>query len=112
MAAEIDGKDINYHLLHDTMSADDRRRSLKLFRYKGEVLIATRAAMIDGVSLSGVTDLILYDGLDSEVMLHQILGRFDRFGRVGQLCVHVFTPPNGVDGLAAERLAIIRSVLG
>ncbi len=112
LAAEIEGKDISYYLLHGAMSADDRRRSLKLFRNKGELLLATRAVLIEDACLSEVTDLVLYDGPDSEATLRQVLARFDRFGRVDQLCVHVFTSSNGFEGLAAKRLGIIRSVLG
>jgi len=55
------------------------------------MLIASRAAVGAGVDLQEVTDLVLYDNPESGAALKQILGRFDRIGRVSQLKVHILT---------------------
>ena len=60
LVAEIEGRGLACQLLHGGMGPDDRLRSLTTFATKGEILIATRAVMAEGINLSHVTDFVLY----------------------------------------------------
>ncbi len=81
LAAEIEGRGMACQLLHGGMGAEDRHKSLTLFLDSGVILVATMAVMTEGFVLPEVTDLILYDVPGSKILLQQVLGRFDRFGR-------------------------------
>lgn len=72
--------------------------------------MATRA-VLEGINLSDVTDVVFYDLPDSERVLRQILGRFDRFGRTSQLTIHVLRGSDGSDEFVTECLAILRGLL-
>ena len=45
-----------------------------------------------GLALPDVTDLVLYDLPRNGPALLQMIGRFDRFGRMSQLNIHVLAP--------------------
>jgi superfamily II DNA or RNA helicase len=101
LAAEIDGRGMGCVLLHGEMSVQDRQRALMSFAIGEGVLVATRAVMTEGITLGDTTDLVLYDIPRGKIVLQQVLGRFDRFGRRTQLSVHVLTPSDSVDGEVA-----------
>jgi len=111
LAAEIESQGIACQLLHGGMGAEDRRRSVPLFSSAGGILVTTRAAT-EGITLSVVTDLVLYDVPDSKSALEQALGRFDRFGRQSRLNVHAFAPSNRAHVLTPEPLLLLREILG
>jgi superfamily II DNA or RNA helicase len=111
LAAEIEGSGMAYQLVHGAMSVEDRHASLSRFLNESRILVATRAAVVEGVDLGQVTDLVLYDLLGSRMSLQQLFGRFDRFGRKTQLTIHALTPSNESDHLAGERLALLRETL-
>ena len=78
---------------------------------ESRILVATRAAVVEGADLGEVTELVLYDLPGNRMSLQQILGRFDRFGRKRQLTIHALTPSTESDRLATERLALLRETL-
>jgi superfamily II DNA/RNA helicase len=110
-AAEIEGRGTSCQLLHSEMRAEDRAETLEFFLNAGGILVATTAVMIAGVNLSKVTDLILYDIPGSKVALQQVLGRFNRFGRLSELNVYVFTPSNAQEGFVAKYLGLLHDIL-
>jgi len=97
LAAEIEGYSLACQLLHGSMGTEERVRSLQSFSNNGGILIATRAVIAEGVDLREVTDLVLYDVPRTSAALKQVLGRFDRLGRVSELSVYFFTPSNTSD---------------
>ncbi len=99
LAAEIEDQGRVCLLLHGGMPADERQAVLAQFSNKGTVLIAT-TAMLQGIELPEVTDIVLYDIPSSKIALQVILGRFDRFGRQNRLSVHALIPANVGDGYA------------
>jgi superfamily II DNA or RNA helicase len=111
LSAEIEGQNITHQILHSAVSGEERERILRLFRDDGQILVATRAVMSEGIDLSDVADVVFYDLPVSERVLRQILGRFDRFGRTSQLSIHVLRPSNGADEFVTEGLAILRGLL-
>ena len=111
LAAEIEGRGMAFQLLHGGMSPEDRHKSLRLFLDSEVILVATIAVMTEGLALPEVTDLILYDVPGSKIMLQQVLGRFDRFGRRSQLTVHVLTPSNISNGFIAAHSDLLRDLL-
>ena len=111
LAAAMEDQGTDAHLFHGGMSAVDRQQSLARFVERGGVLAATRALMTEGLDVPEVSDLVLYDSPLNPVSLQQLLGRFDRFGRVAQLHVHVLVPSNAVDALITGRLLLLRKVL-
>jgi superfamily II DNA or RNA helicase len=112
LAAEIEGLGLACRLLHGGMSSEDRHRSLTLFSSDGGILVATGAVMTEGLNLHEVTELVLYDVPASKVALQEVLGRFDRFGRVSQLNVYVLTPSGESEDVFANQLATLRELLG
>jgi superfamily II DNA or RNA helicase len=111
LVAEIEGRGLACQLVHGGMGADDRLRSLTTFSAAGEILVATRAVMAEGINLSHVTDLVLYDAPESRLALQQVLGRFDRFGRLSQLSVHVLVPRFGADAMGSAPVQLLREIL-
>jgi superfamily II DNA/RNA helicase len=73
------------HVFHDGMNTDSRQSTLAEYSTNGGILTATRAIVFEGVTLSQVTDLILYDHPTNAAELQQVLGRFNRLGRRSQL---------------------------
>lgn len=112
LVAEIEGRGLACQLLHGGMGSDDRLRSLTTFSATGQILIATRAVMAEGINLSHVTDLVLYDIPSTKDALRQILGRVDRFARQSQLHVHALAVLNGADALGSEPVQLLREEVG
>jgi len=111
VAAEVEGRGMDYLLLHGGMAAEARTQSLELFSNAGGILVATTAVMTQPINLSEVTDLVLYDVPGSKLVLQQVLGRFDRIGRLRQLNVHVLVPSNSSDGAISKSLGLLREIL-
>ncbi len=86
------------------MSTEDREESLAAFTSVGGVLVVSRAVTGGARGLSEVTDLVLYDTPAVRAILLQVLGRFDRLGRVARLNVHVLVPADGVPSAEMEAL--------
>ena len=108
LAAEIEGRDVACQLLHGGMKAEERARSLTPFSSAGGILVATRGALTEGLTLREVTDLVLYDVPGSKIALQEVLGRFDRLGRLTPLNVHVLVPSNDPNGLIAAHIGLLR----
>lgn len=111
LATEVEGRGIPCLRLHGGMGAEDRDRSLSMFSNEGGVLVATSAVMTEGVVFAEVTELIFYDIPGSKSTLQQVLGRFDRLGRVSQLNIYVFVGSNLADEAVPEALEFLRKTL-
>ncbi len=111
LAAEIEDQGRACQLLHGGMSAEERQAVLAQFSVTGTILTATAAMLQEGIALPEVTDLVLYDIPSSKIALQVVLGRFDRFGRMNRLNVHVLTPSNVGNDPAPEGLAFLRELL-
>ena len=110
LAAEIEDRDMTYHLLHSRIPADDRDRVLtQLSNVRG--VLMTTLAPLQGVELNGFSDLILYDIPASKEELWVVLSRFVGSGLSSHLNIHVLAPPVGVDGLTDKGIARIRHEL-
>ena len=94
LAAEIESLEKTCYVFHGGMSTENRHETLDMFSREGGILTATRATMFWGEALREVTDLILYDLPGTPSALHQVLGRFDQFGRKAQLNVYTLLPPD------------------
>ncbi len=110
LASEIEGRGLSCRLLHGGMAFKERYESLRMFSDIGGILVAT-AGMTEGVDPPEVTDLVLYDVPFGEVALQQALGRFDRFGRLSQLNIHVLLARDGADGVASGPLRLLKEIL-
>jgi superfamily II DNA or RNA helicase len=111
VASEVESHGTRFQLLHGAMRSDERHKSLQVFSNEGDVLLATVGVM-QGIDLSRVTDLILYDMPDSDVALQQVISRFERFGRFKQLNVYAFKPSNIQGNRIEESLWRLRDILG
>lgn len=92
------------YILHGTLPFDERSHAVHGFQEHGGILLATTALMVEGFSMPQVDSLVMYDLPRSQLMLQQILGRFQRFGRTVPLTIDVI---NG--GEAMEVLGQILS---
>jgi superfamily II DNA or RNA helicase len=113
LAAEIEGRGISCQVLRGAVSTEEQEKTLTLFRENGPMLLGTRAVMTENINLSNVTDIVLYDLPDGERMIREILGQFDRFGRISQLSIHVLQPLNGTNQFldrADQFLAFLRNL--
>ena len=110
IAAEIEGRGLKYQLLHGEMRSDERAQSLQSFSIGNGILVATSAVMT-GTDLSYVTDLMLYD-IPNGIGLQQVLGRFNRFGRLNELNVHVLLPSNGQTSFVTKSVELLHETLG
>lgn len=78
---------------------DVKIQEIEEFQEHEGILISTLAAL-EGLSMPNVNSLILYDIPQSPLVLRQILGRFQRFGRTVPLTIHVFSDQKGIDVLS------------
>lgn len=76
------------HVLHGALPFEERFNAVRAFQEHGGILLAT-AAVTGGLSMPQVESLVLYDPPRSRLMLQQILGRFQRFGRRAPLTIDV-----------------------
>ena len=111
LATEIESRGMGCQLLHGTMRAEDRLRSLELFSEERTILVATTAVMTEGIYFEEVTDLILYEVPSSKNTFQQVLGRFNRVGRHSQLHIHVFRPIDTSDGVEREHISALHDIL-
>jgi superfamily II DNA/RNA helicase len=100
-----------FQLLHGAMSSEERHESLLSLSNEGTILLATLAVM-QGLDLSRVTDLILYDIPESDAVLQQVISRFQRLGRSNQLNVYAFKPSNIRKSRIGKSLRLLRNTLG
>jgi superfamily II DNA/RNA helicase len=109
LAAEFEGRNIQYHTFHGRMTPDTHGSALDSFCREGGILLVT-AAMAEGINLTNTSDLVLFDVPTSRLRLQQVLGRFDRFGRKDQLTVHALAF-SGPSEEVAEGLAMLGTLL-
>lgn len=112
LAAEIENLGKKCHVFHGGMNSESRQRILSNYSDGGGILTATGATMSEGVVLTEVTDLVLYDVPGSPVALQQVLGRFDRFGRRTQLNVYALLPSDDAADPDPEAIELLRHFLG
>jgi len=96
------------YVLHGSMSLDERVRNVQEFRQHGGILLATTAMGATGLNLPQVESLILYDLPRSPLILEQIYGRFQRFGRTVPLKLSVLYDSDKVDSASAVILDRLR----
>ena len=111
LAEELEATDATCRVLHGGLEAEKQQEAFAQHISDGGVLVGTQALLMSGVDLSHVTDLILYDAPQSESSMRQVLGRFDRFGRVRQLTVYALAPASQTDSGASGGLRVLREVL-
>lgn len=112
LAAEIEDRGRECNLLYGGMGFEDRHQALDLFFEGKGVLVATRAIISEGIDLYKVTDLVLYDVPGNKVALQQVLGRFNRFGRLHQLTIHVLAPSNSSNDFITQSSGLLREIYG
>lgn len=108
--AEIESLGFHPLAVHGDLSFEDRWSALRRFSSHGDILIATRVVVWEGVDLNEVTDLVLYDVPEGNEALQQILGRFDRLGRRSQLKVHAMVPTSDAAGFTDDGLNVLKDV--
>ena len=112
LATEMENIETVCHVFYGGMNAERRQRTLAEYSINGGVLTATRATMSDGVTLSEVTDLFLYDVPSTPVALQQVLGRFDRLGRRNQLNVYSLLPHETPVSAKSGPFELLHKILG
>ena len=93
------------------MTFDEREQSVDRFKLEGGVLLATTAAISEGLNLSQVEELVLYDLPSSKLKLEQIYGRFQQFGRTRPLKLSVLYNLNDKNLAAAKSLDKLREII-
>jgi len=106
LAAEMEGQDLEYSLLNSRMTYEERLESLATFESTGGILLAT-TALLRGVDLPDVSDLVLYDLPGNDRALYALLVRFRRIGR---LHIHALVKSNGEDSAPSEPLRLLREM--
>jgi hypothetical protein len=101
LAAALEDRGMACQLLHGG------HRSVMLPLEPEVVLMATRSAVSEGLNLSEITDLVLYDVPDSSLALRKVLSRFDPLRRPSHLNVHALLPAGITDDLAAEHFRLL-----
>lgn len=92
------------YVLHGALSFDARFEAVRNFQERGGILLATTALMTEGLNLAKVESLVLYDCPRSRLMLQQVLGRFQRFGRTEPLTIDVINGGEAIE-LFGENLS-------
>jgi hypothetical protein len=92
------------YVLHGALPFEERFQAVHGFQEHGGILLATTALMTGGLSMPQADSLVMYDLPHSQIMLQQILGCFQRFGRKTPLRITVLN-----DGEANEVLRLIDS---
>jgi len=67
--------------------------------------------MTEGINLSQVEKLVLYDLSTSKLKLEQIYGRFQQFGRTVPLKLSVLYNLDDTDGATAQSLDKLREIV-
>lgn len=106
LAAEMEGQGLAYSLLNSRMTYEERLESLATFESTGGILLAT-TALIRGIDLPDVSDLVLYDLPGNDRTLYVLLARFRRTRR---LHIHALVKPNGEDSAPSEPLRLLREM--
>jgi superfamily II DNA/RNA helicase len=88
IAAELEVHGTRADLLHGSFSLEERIQVFHDFATGTGILLATNGAL-EGIELPNVSDLVFYDVPRSFVTLQNILRRFDRIGRKGELRIYV-----------------------
>ena len=88
LQTQLEEMGLTQHVLHGSMSFDDRRRNVDEFKRHGDVLLST-SAVAEGLNLSQVELLVLYDSPRSMLGLRKLYGRFNRLGRTKPLLIQI-----------------------
>lgn len=110
LVSDLEGRDVPCQFLVGAMNAEDRMRSLALFSDTTNILVST-LAVLKGVGLPQVTDLVLYDIPANDALLHLAVTRFDGPDRTAPLTVYALAPAHEPDGRVARQLAMLRAAL-
>ena len=111
LQAQLEELGFKTNILHGGMTFDERMQSVDRFKQEGGVLIATAATMTEGINLSQVEKLVLYDLSTSKLKLEQIYGRFQQFGRTVPLKLSVLYNLDDTDGATAQSLDKLREIV-
>lgn len=112
LCSEIESRGQSPNIFYGGMATAERHHTLAKFSDEAGILAATRAAITEGVTLTQVTDLVLYDTPDTLAELQQLLSRFDRFGRDIRLNIHFLEPSNGLDESRVGARDRLRQAIG
>jgi len=111
LQTELEQMGLRSYLLHGSMNFHERSHAILEFKERKGVLVATSAIAATGFDLPQLDVLIFYDLPRSLLMLHQLLGRFKRFGRTTPLDVKVLFRPDDVDPVPNAMLAKLRRLV-
>lgn len=111
LSAEVEQRDLELWLLHGGMRRDAAGDTLTTFANEDGILLAT-IAVLEGLDVPNVTDLVLYDLPDSTLSLEQILARFDRFGRTSPLHIHAFVESRDAGQAVLKQLRLLCDEIG
>ena len=112
LATEMENIGMVCHTFYGAMNAESRQSALAAHSNGGGILTATCAVFPEAVTLSEVTDLLMYDIPSTPVALEQVLGWFNRFGRKSPLNVYSFLPSN-IPGIGnSEPLDPLQKAIG
>lgn len=106
----LEGLGLDPYILHGAMSFDERAHAINRFNEYGGVLIAT-TPMTTGLDLQQVETAVLYDLPRSPIVLEQIYGRFQRFGRNTPLAVQVLIEREMPENTVLTRLRTLAAEL-
>jgi superfamily II DNA/RNA helicase len=111
LAAELEQRGIPSMLLHGSMGGETQREAWQRFEDGDSVLLATNVVTNEGLDLSKVTNLILYDLPRNKIALLQTIGRFDSVGRVRRLSIYVFRSDDGQDLTQLQLLSSLHEII-
>ena len=111
LQAQLEESGFKTNILHGAMTLDERAQSVDRFKIEGGILLATTATMNEGLNLSQIEGLILYDLPSSKLRLEQIHGRFQQFGRTTPLKLGVLYNLDDPDPAAANSLDKLREII-
>ena len=111
LTAEIESRGLDCEEIHSGLPFELLSQSIHSFASSGKILVAIDTIIAKGFTIPEVTDLILYEIPKHKFELTQILGRFDRIDRSGQLNIYVFVQHNLEDRSISEGRKILRETL-
>lgn len=111
LQAQLEDSGFKTNIIHGAMTFDEREQSVGRFKAEGGLMLATISTMNDGLDLSQVDELVMYDLPSSKLKLEQIYGRFQQFGRTKPLKLMVLYNLDDPDPTAAKSLDILREIV-
>ena len=111
LQTQLEETALNSYVLHGSIPFDERAHNVQGFKQHGGILLATTAMVTTGFDLPQVESLILYDLPRSPLMLQQVYGRFQRFGRTEPLRLSVLCDPNRANSAATMIVDKLREIV-